>query len=39
ILLVATLHFGETMMEWSKEKYAVVFSPYNNNIVGKNFRS
>ncbi|XP_054723754.1 N-acetylglucosamine-1-phosphotransferase subunits alpha/beta-like, partial [Uloborus diversus] len=39
ILFVSALHFGETLMEWSKEKYAVVFSPYHNNILGKSFRN
>ncbi|KAF8795915.1 N-acetylglucosamine-1-phosphotransferase like protein [Argiope bruennichi] len=39
IIFVSTLRFGETLMEWSKEKYSVVFSPYNNNIMGKSYRN
>ncbi|CAL1291483.1 unnamed protein product [Larinioides sclopetarius] len=39
ILFVSTLRFGETLIEWSKEKYSVVFSPYNNNIMGKSYRN
>ncbi|GIY39559.1 hypothetical protein CDAR_539291 [Caerostris darwini] len=39
ILFVSALRFGESWMEWSKEKYSVVFSPYSNNIGGKNFKN
>ncbi|XP_071041995.1 N-acetylglucosamine-1-phosphotransferase subunits alpha/beta [Parasteatoda tepidariorum] len=38
-LFVAALHLGETLVEWSKEKYAVVFSPYSDNILGKSYRT
>ncbi|GFT50884.1 hypothetical protein NPIL_95291 [Nephila pilipes] len=39
IVFVSTLRFGESLMEWSKEKYSVVFSPYSNNILGKSYRN
>lgn len=39
IVFVSVLHFGETMMEWSKEKYAAVFNPYSDNIGRKSYRS
>ncbi|GFR22148.1 hypothetical protein TNCT_294681 [Trichonephila clavata] len=39
IVFVSTLRFGETLIEWSKEKYSVVFSPYSNNILGKSYRN
>ncbi|XP_061181061.1 N-acetylglucosamine-1-phosphotransferase subunits alpha/beta-like isoform X2 [Saccostrea echinata] len=39
ILIVATLHFGETVLEWSHEKYAAVFNSYSDNIAGRSFRT
>ncbi|XP_048726912.2 N-acetylglucosamine-1-phosphotransferase subunits alpha/beta-like isoform X2 [Ostrea edulis] len=39
ILIVAALHFGETVIEWSHEKYAAVFNSYTDNIAGKSFRT
>lgn len=39
IVFVSVLHFGETMMEWSKEKYAAVFNPYSDNIGRKSYRN
>ncbi|XP_022336372.2 N-acetylglucosamine-1-phosphotransferase subunits alpha/beta-like [Crassostrea virginica] len=39
ILIVAALHFGETVLEWSHEKYAAVFNSYSDNIAGRSFRS
>ncbi|KAK3581579.1 hypothetical protein CHS0354_031927 [Potamilus streckersoni] len=35
---VSCIHFGETMVEWSTEKYAAVFNSFSDNIVGRSFR-
>lgn len=39
ILIVAALHFGETVLEWSHEKYAAVFNSYSDNIAGRSYRT
>lgn len=37
-ITVAAFYFGETVVEWSNEKYAQVFNSYSDNIAGKSFR-
>ncbi|KAK7480398.1 hypothetical protein BaRGS_00028317 [Batillaria attramentaria] len=36
---VSAFHFGEALLEWSHEKYAVVFNSYSDNIAGRSFRN
>ncbi|XP_041367858.1 N-acetylglucosamine-1-phosphotransferase subunits alpha/beta-like isoform X2 [Gigantopelta aegis] len=38
LLALSALHFGETALEWSREKYAAVFNSYSDNIGGRSFR-
>ncbi|KAJ8299664.1 hypothetical protein KUTeg_023724 [Tegillarca granosa] len=38
IVTVSAFHFGEALLEWSHEKYAVVFNSYSDNLAGRSFR-
>ncbi|XP_064634376.1 N-acetylglucosamine-1-phosphotransferase subunits alpha/beta-like [Lineus longissimus] len=39
LVIISALQFGEVTLEWSKEKYAAVFSSYSDNIAGKSYQS
>lgn len=39
VLSVSAFRFGETVLEWSKEKYAAVFNSFSDNIAGKSFQN
>ncbi|KAK3088613.1 hypothetical protein FSP39_021285 [Pinctada imbricata] len=38
IIIAAAFHFGETLLDWSHEKYAAVFNSFSDNIAEKSFR-
>ncbi|OWF50745.1 N-acetylglucosamine-1-phosphotransferase subunits alpha/beta-like isoform X2 [Mizuhopecten yessoensis] len=38
LVTISAFHFGETVLEWSEEKYAAVFNSYSDNLAGKSFR-
>ncbi|KAL5007073.1 hypothetical protein ScPMuIL_015879 [Solemya velum] len=38
LITVSAFHFGETVFDWSKEKYASVFNSFSDNIAGRSFR-
>ncbi|XP_067143538.1 N-acetylglucosamine-1-phosphotransferase subunits alpha/beta isoform X2 [Centruroides vittatus] len=39
LLSVSAFRFGETVLEWSKEKYAAVFNSFSDNIAGRSFQN
>ncbi|XP_052260463.1 N-acetylglucosamine-1-phosphotransferase subunits alpha/beta-like isoform X1 [Dreissena polymorpha] len=38
VIVVSAFHFGETVVEWSTEKYASVFNSFSDNLAGKSYR-
>ncbi|XP_060086353.1 N-acetylglucosamine-1-phosphotransferase subunits alpha/beta-like [Ylistrum balloti] len=38
LVTISAFHFGETVLEWSEEKYAAVFNSFSDNLAGKSFR-
>ncbi|XP_045176047.2 N-acetylglucosamine-1-phosphotransferase subunits alpha/beta-like isoform X2 [Mercenaria mercenaria] len=38
LIVVSAFHFGESVMEWSTEKYAAVFNSFSDNLSGRSFR-
>lgn len=38
LVVISAFHFGETVLEWSEEKYAAVFNSFSDNMAGKSFR-
>ncbi|XP_076114277.1 N-acetylglucosamine-1-phosphotransferase subunits alpha/beta-like [Mytilus galloprovincialis] len=37
-ITLTSFYFGETVVEWSNEKYAQVFNSYSDNIAGRSYR-
>ncbi|XP_067654930.1 N-acetylglucosamine-1-phosphotransferase subunits alpha/beta-like isoform X2 [Haliotis asinina] len=35
---VSAFHFGEAVVDWSREKYAAVFNSFSDNVAGRSFR-
>lgn len=38
IIVLSSFYFGESVMEWSTEKYAVVFNSFSDNLAGRSYR-
>lgn len=38
LIIVSAFHFGESVVEWSTEKYAAVFNSFSDNVAGRSFR-
>ncbi|XP_067931267.1 N-acetylglucosamine-1-phosphotransferase subunits alpha/beta-like [Watersipora subatra] len=39
LLGCSAFYFGEAIVEWSSEKYAVVFNSFSDNLLGKSYRT
>jgi UDP-N-acetylglucosamine-lysosomal-enzyme len=39
VITVAVVQFGETLVQWSSEKYAVVFNSFSDNVASRSFRT
>ncbi|XP_048241976.1 N-acetylglucosamine-1-phosphotransferase subunits alpha/beta-like [Haliotis rufescens] len=35
---ISAFHFGEAVVDWSREKYAAVFNSFSDNVAGRSFR-
>ncbi|WAR03055.1 GNPTA-like protein [Mya arenaria] len=38
LIVTSAFHFGESVVEWSTEKYASVFNSFSDNLAGKSYR-
>lgn len=38
LIVISAFHFGESVVEWSTEKYAAVFNSFSDNLAGKSYR-
>ncbi|XP_068729613.1 N-acetylglucosamine-1-phosphotransferase subunits alpha/beta-like [Montipora capricornis] len=39
LTLISAFQFGEVVLEWSMQKYAVTFNTYHDNILGNSFQN
>ena len=39
LTLISALQFGEVVLEWSTQKYAVTFNTYHDNILGNSYQN
>lgn len=38
LIIISAFHFGESVVEWSTEKYAAVFNSFSDNVAGRSYR-
>ena len=39
LTLISAFQFGEVVLEWSMQKYAVTFNTYHDNILGNSYQN